>query len=567
MAISDSDLMMLENLTYCLGKPRFDNKTGKHKPGSGDPADLYKLKPIQSCKTVGEYLNQFSDSILKKLDKSSEIYDGENSGSEWAAMIRYMKSKKELLELKIAEVTEKVICFVNPNNNKAIVAFRGTTEKEWVDNVEGFNEADTVYQKEAYDYIEGLPYDDISVVGHSKGGNKAQYVAIRSDKVTRCVSIDWQGFSQEFIDKYGPQIEKNASKITSYSLSTDFVHILMYTLPGIKINYVYGGSDVGNTAENHSPDALFEYYQDNNGEWHVKVNGDGSAYLDYSAEDASMTMLHEFTTFVLNNMSGEDKYKTVAFLSGLLSGIFGKEDWGKHPEKIIDYIKSNKDAATTVIAYLLKYIKLNDLNVDDAIELIKALGLYDIEPFLDQDILNVLGIHVTGDDAVRALWEIIINNITDGENDPLIQWLLKKLGEKAGFDISGFWTAVEQKYGKLGNVKNNKKDAKIKKIDYSSNAYSIIISAINSFDAKGLPEVSAWNKYSYADWFGRILVSIVIKCINRYASTIHEINTEWKSKTNKAFSDIRNTDLRYANKVKKSNSSLNQLIIQMKSGI
>ena len=552
MAISDSDLMMLENLTYCLS--------------DRNPAYAFKLKALSACKTVGEYLSQFNESILSKLDNSSDVYDGENSGSEWAAMIRYMKSKNELLELKIAEVTEKVICFANPNdNNKAIVAFRGTTDEEWGDNAEGFNKADTVCQKEAYEYIEGLPYDDITVVGHSKGGNKAQYVAIRSDKVTRCVSVDGQGFSQEFIDKYGPQIEANAKKITSYSLSTDFVHILMYTLPGIKIHYINGGSDVGNTAENHSPDALFEYYQDNNGEWHVKVNGDGNAYLDYSAEDASMTMLHEFTTFVLNNMSGEDKYKTVVFLSGLLSGLFS-ENW--NTEQIIDYIKNNKDETTTVIAYLLKYIKLNNLNVDNAIALIKALGLYyAIEPFLDSDILNVLGIHVTGDDAVRAVWEIIINNITDGENDPLIQWLLKKLGEKAGFDISGFWTEVESKYGKLEHVKNNKKDAKIKKIDYSNNAYSVIISAINSFDTKQLPEVSTWNRFSYADWFGKIFVSIVIKCINRYASVIHEINAEWKKKANKAFDDIRQIDSQYANKIKKSNEALNSLIVQMKSGI
>ncbi len=556
MAISDSDLMMLENLTYCLSEK--------------NPAFDFKLKALSACKTVGEYLEQFTDSVLtdsvlNKLDNSSGIYDGKNSGSEWAAMIRYMMSKKELLELKIAEVTEKVICFVNPNdNNKAIVAFRGTTDEEWGDNAEGFNKADTVCQKEAYEYIEGLPYDDITVVGHSKGGNKAQYVAIRSDKVTRCVSVDGQGFSQEFIDKYGPQIEKNASKITSYSLSTDFVHILMYTLPGIKIHYINGGSDVGNTGENHSPDALFEYYQDNNGEWHVKVNGDGNAYLDYSSEDTSMTMLHEFTTFVLNNMSGEDKYKTVAFLSGLLNGIFS-EEWKS--EQIIDYIKNNKDAATTVIAYLLKYIKLNDLDVDDAIELIKALGLYDVIEFLDSDVLNVLGIHVTGDDAVRAVWEIIINNITDGENDPLIKWLLKKLGEKCGFDISGFWTEVESKYEKLDHVENNKKEAKIKKIDYSNNAYLVIISAINSFDTKQLPEVSAWNKFSYADWFGKILVNIVIKCINRYASTIHEINAEWKKKANGAFNDIRQIDSQYANKINKSNEALNRLIVQMKSGI
>ena len=58
------------------------------------------------------------------------------------------------------------------------------------------------------DYIENLPYDSITVAGHSKGGNKAQYVTVLSDKVDRCISMDGQGFSQEFIDKYYAEIQK-----------------------------------------------------------------------------------------------------------------------------------------------------------------------------------------------------------------------------------------------------------------------------------------------------------------------------------------------------------------------
>lgn len=37
-------------------------------------------------------------------------------------------------------------------------------------------------------------YDSITVTGHSKGGNKAQYVTVLSDKVDRCISMDGQGF-------------------------------------------------------------------------------------------------------------------------------------------------------------------------------------------------------------------------------------------------------------------------------------------------------------------------------------------------------------------------------------
>ncbi|HHT97502.1 MAG TPA: DUF2974 domain-containing protein [Clostridiales bacterium] len=77
------------------------------------------------------------------------------------------------------------------NNTDAIVAFKGTSGGlEWLDNVEGFNLSDTRAQKEALDFIEGLKFSNVTVTGHSKGGNKAMYVATLSDKVTRCLSYD-----------------------------------------------------------------------------------------------------------------------------------------------------------------------------------------------------------------------------------------------------------------------------------------------------------------------------------------------------------------------------------------
>ena len=52
-------------------------------------------------------------------------------------------------------------------------------------------------------YIKNLPKEygnNITVTGHFKGGNKAQYVTIVTDRIGRCVSFDGQGFSKEFLE-------------------------------------------------------------------------------------------------------------------------------------------------------------------------------------------------------------------------------------------------------------------------------------------------------------------------------------------------------------------------------
>ena len=66
------------------------------------------------------------------------------------------------------------------------------------------------------------------------------YVAITSDKVTRFVAYYGQGFSQEFIDKYWAEIQAKGEFITEYSLSTDYVHVLLFPVPNSKQVYCQG---------------------------------------------------------------------------------------------------------------------------------------------------------------------------------------------------------------------------------------------------------------------------------------------------------------------------------------
>jgi len=157
--------------------------------------------------------------------------------SEWVNILNQIINKPNLRNLRIKNVANykngmRFACFVDDGNN-ATVVFRGTTTtKEWNDNGQGAYEYDTIQQIDALNYINSLSYNNIIVTGHSKGGNKAQYVTVLSPKISNCVSINGQGFSNEFISKYKDQINKNKSKIISINGKYDYINCLFNSIAG-----------------------------------------------------------------------------------------------------------------------------------------------------------------------------------------------------------------------------------------------------------------------------------------------------------------------------------------------
>lgn len=141
-------------------------------------------------------------------------------------------------------------CFTDPLDDNPVVAFRGTggSKEAWTDDVAGGFEADTKMQKLASDFIayECAGYSDITVTGHSKGGNMAQYVTVaHSGKISSCVSFDGQGFSDGFMKEHEKEIAKAQGLIKSVSAYNDFVNILLHPIAGT-VKYVNnndGGAD------------------------------------------------------------------------------------------------------------------------------------------------------------------------------------------------------------------------------------------------------------------------------------------------------------------------------------
>lgn len=317
MYLTDEELCMLEQLTY------LDEDVAI-------AAGINKFFSKINMKDHGEHsidyiLSYFDDKALAMLALHNEsVCDAEISGTEWVRIISYIKNSR-LSELKLVdlyttdnryhaaiknekgeyvEISDYLsdnpdaiisdsdlikyplgLCFTFDGSDEAIIAYKGTTgQGEWGDNVAAASEYATMPQIKALDFANKMAesYSQITVTGHSKGANKAMFATILCDSITRCVCIDGEGFSVDFLAnydtrKYDPgesisdpnrlknipnseetirRIAERAHLITNYSLSNDFVHILLNQLPGSHQIYLQGYG-VDNAKENHSPNSIF----------------------------------------------------------------------------------------------------------------------------------------------------------------------------------------------------------------------------------------------------------------------------------------------------------------------
>lgn len=190
---------------------------------------------------------------------------------------------------KLEENDIRGVLFSNEDESKSCLVFRGTggTYDAWHDNVRGEHETDTKLQKIAADFVryECSNFNNISVTGHSKGGNLAQYVTVVcSSQISNCTSFDGQGFSKDFIKKYDKEIKESKDKIVSISAYNDYVNILLTPIAGTRL-FV---KNEGKNLDGHSSATLLNS---------IRYNEDGSINLDDSRvfQGAVAWMLEETT--------------------------------------------------------------------------------------------------------------------------------------------------------------------------------------------------------------------------------------------------------------------------------
>jgi len=205
-------------------------------------------------------------------------------------------------------------CIFTKSDGSISVVFKGTGTGEWIDNGEGLSgiPEENVYatfsqsgeivnstsimkdyatdqQTEALNWFNKTAAQQgwntnskITVSGHSKGGNKAQFVAMHSPLVNDCYSFAGQGFSPEALrfmkNQYGEEdYEKLRQRIYNFSAENDYVNVLGSRLvPQSHIYYLKSEAGI------HNMEAIL----DKSGKLRQQCNqGPLSAYAEKLSKD------------------------------------------------------------------------------------------------------------------------------------------------------------------------------------------------------------------------------------------------------------------------------------------
>ncbi len=196
---------------------------------------MYIQQSTTTGGTVGDTVDYLIANGLNKTDLSGGI--DANQAMEILDKIQHDPVLRNLtVTQSINTDGVRASCFVDSSGD-ATVAFRGTggSYEAWRDNLLGEYRDDTPCQMTAADFVEQCcgAYDNITVTGHSKGGNMAQYCTVMlGDKIDRCVSYDGQGFCDDFLQTYADKIADASGKISSICCKDDYVNILLNPIAG-----------------------------------------------------------------------------------------------------------------------------------------------------------------------------------------------------------------------------------------------------------------------------------------------------------------------------------------------
>ena len=224
MALTDAQVAMLNVLIYWPDIAKEENN-GK------SLAHILKrsIQRLESGKDDGEFSKDkqaLGPAAMSKQEWLDALQQAANDPS--IANLTFNHAHRE------ADTDAFMTCFVTKDKQKAHAVFRGTSQNEWHDNGKMMTEADGQQNQRALAWFRAIEdlYPSFTVSGHSKGGNKAQYILVTADtdKITDCIALDAPGFSAKFLEKYASKIQQVRARIRLYAHAKDYVNIFGHLL-------------------------------------------------------------------------------------------------------------------------------------------------------------------------------------------------------------------------------------------------------------------------------------------------------------------------------------------------
>ena len=417
MGLTTERLALLNNLTYT-------NEMADPLPS------IYKFEG----RTVQDYINNYH---LNGNINDQQEYSVFTDGEEWSKILQAVENDPNLCNLRITNIHEGsmgdyALVFEEPNSSEVIVAFRGTGAKEWPDNFQGGGTTgtqdgvSTPQQESALQWYRSLKLEEygmVTVTGHSKGGNKAQYITIEDETVDRCVSFDGQGFSDEYFQSKSALIGKREAKITNHCAEGDYVNILLNSV-GTQKYYEANESSIksGGFAENHCPNTYLHYDENCN------------AYMLEGTQMKEVADIDRFLNSYLRSLSPEEKADTLSVIGNLVEhGLDGDFEGLSASDVINQYLNEEnyRDKLVPLIGYLIKYQEEYPETAESVKTILEGMGLGEMNATVDSIVKYAT------DGKIRALFRI--------DHDVLGNWVTKSFILNDIFKDMGITSDEEKK--------------------------------------------------------------------------------------------------------------------------
>ena len=395
---------------------------------------LYTTEFNVGQKLVGKTIRDWEKEFKFELDSLGH-FPAEINETEMEKVLKTVRedeiySKIEILDIDNSKSgykdgSEPIVNVTLRYEDMIYIAFKGTAGGvEWRDNAyASYPEyAYTEAQREALEYFDKMyeKYVDntikkVYVTGHSKGGNKAQFIMVMrgSDehtKLKKCFSFCGQGFNKTFIEKYDKEISENKDKIYNISADNDYVNVILNQITD-NIKFVKSTTNLGDIARKR---AIIRHRF---GAWHspyvMLKEKNGVLVINRKTKQSKlMRTLQLFLAYILENMTVED---TKYFFHAMASIMIEKEKEEFIPE---EFRTAPRGFYTRFITHIYNFQK-----EEDNLSFVQILGL--LRPMLTEMGAVMIKTRVGLDNIVT-----ITNEANEQmENISIIEYANKKVDE------------------------------------------------------------------------------------------------------------------------------------------